>query len=154
MRHKRAQRPQWTWWKHWKWQKQQFWWQLQKIVENNLAMKGSKDLNKKDENNNFVKNYKNLWDALWHQAWEGPKSPTKMIKVTIFAENDKNTLRAMAWGMRGSKDPNKNDENDECNDFSRKLQKSCRWVQRHEGWRKQQFEWDYLNWLSWMTGSC
>ena len=59
------QRPQWTWWKQWKWQKQQFWWQLQKIVETNLAMKGSKDPNKNDENKeciDFHENYKKVAD--------------------------------------------------------------------------------------------
>ena len=102
---------------------------------------GSKDLNKNDENNNFVKNYKNLWDAM-ASGMRGSKIPNENDKSDNFAENDKNTLRAMAWGMRGSKDPNKNDENDECNDLHenyKKVADECNDMKDDE----QQFEWDH-----------
>ena len=66
-------------------------------------MKGSKDLNKNDENNHFVKNYKNLWDAM-ASGMRGSKIPNDNDESDSFAKNDKNMLRAMAWGMRGSKE--------------------------------------------------
>ena len=104
-----------------------------------------------DKNNNFDDNSKKCWEQFgnegvqrpkqkmmkaiilskitktcrvqWHHAREGPKTPTKMMKMTILPKMTKTSWEQWhATGqLRGSKDPNKNDE---CNDFDKNYKKS------------------------------
>ena len=44
----------------------------------------------------------------------------ELKKITISTKITKKLLSATAWGMRGSKNPNENDDNDEKNNFDNK----------------------------------
>ena len=54
------------------------------------GIRGSKDCdehdenNEKDKNNNFDDNYKKLLRTIWQ--WRGPKTPTKMMKTIILSK--------------------------------------------------------------------
>ena len=52
-------------------------------------MRGSKDPNKKDESNNFAKNYENVQGAM-ASGMRGSKIPNKNDENDNFAKNDKN----------------------------------------------------------------
>ena len=60
----------------------------------------------------------------------GSKIPKQNDGNKNFVDNCQNLPGAMSWEMRGSKDPNKNDEKYECNDFDENCKKSLSTMRR------------------------
>ena len=78
---------------------------------------------------------------------KGSKVSNENGGIHDFDENYKKLLSAKAWDMKGSKDPNENDQSDKHHDFDSNYKKTaeCNGIGREsvqrlqQKWRKQQF---------------
>ena len=145
------------------------------------GIRGSKNCNEQDENkendinNNFDDSNKKLLRTIWqwrgpktstktmktiilskitktcgmqwHQAWEDPKSPTKWWKWQFCQKWQKHT-ESNDMGLERVQRPQQKWWKRRIQRFSRKLQKSCWWVQGHDGWQGVTFRALITWWVS------